>query len=302
MFRCLDQWTSFFGQEADFLSADMAKADLVIKNMNTWGTCLEMFAGSYPLEEIGWVFLEICKFCVPLLQPEDSQATAADGDVEAPASAASPQSPLSLASRPVYIFVKGADSQLMVQAQEKLTCNIAGSIFVQKITKASAPTEEGASKKRARVPDLEEAAASGKKKRTGKAKAKPAPKRAAKESDKFAEAQEDLEANVSMPLTGGQRQRKWLDDVLAAVRRAIGAEIKIEWESQTTSVVCKALAVALRFAFCGGVNFAGKYFKEWSKAGGMERAGRTSSHWSLESLALDTRNFHFIESLHCVTP
>ena len=51
--------------EADFLSSDMGKPELVIRNMNAWGSCLELFLGTYDASEIGAVMMEICKFCVP---------------------------------------------------------------------------------------------------------------------------------------------------------------------------------------------------------------------------------------------
>ena len=83
---------------------------------------------------------------MPLLHPDEA-------DLTDDAARAQSQSPLVLASRPVHIFMKGVESQQMAQSQERLQCNIAGSVFVQKLT---AVKGQGAAKKRAKAPDFEE--------------------------------------------------------------------------------------------------------------------------------------------------
>ncbi|CAJ1398472.1 unnamed protein product [Effrenium voratum] len=101
-FRIFESWVDFFSREADFLSPDMSKPEVIVRNMNTFGACIEMFSGSYAPEELGYVLMELSKFC------------------------AAPPVPL-------YVFNRGSESQLMAQAQEKLNCIVAGAIFVRKI-------------------------------------------------------------------------------------------------------------------------------------------------------------------------
>ncbi|CAJ1438320.1 unnamed protein product [Effrenium voratum] len=115
-FRIFESWVDFFSREADFLSPDMSKPEVIVRNMNTFGACIEMFSGSYAPEELGYVLMELSKFC----------------------------------AAPLYVFNRGSESQLMAQAQEKLNCIVAGAIFVRKIAPGKPEPSEAASKKRAR--------------------------------------------------------------------------------------------------------------------------------------------------------
>ncbi|CAJ1462289.1 unnamed protein product, partial [Effrenium voratum] len=128
-FRIFESWVDFFSREADFLSPDMSKPEVIVRNMNTFGACIEMFSGSYAPEELGYVLMELSKFC----------------------------------AAPLYVFNRGSESQLMAQAQEKLNCIVAGAIFVRKIAPGKPEPSEAASKKRARAPDLEPADAEARK-------------------------------------------------------------------------------------------------------------------------------------------
>ncbi|CAK9059198.1 unnamed protein product [Durusdinium trenchii] len=226
-FRIFDEWCEFFGKEADFLSSDMASAEMPIRNINAFGSCLENFAGGNHAEDLGYVLMEISKLCVP------------------------------------------------ASAQEKLGVIMAGSIFVKKVVKAAsavtAPVEgQGTKRKAASLPDFQPKKAA-KAKAKGKAKAK-ATARPGPDSVGGVETAEDLEADIVMPATGGHRQRKWLDDVLSAVKKASalpGESVSDGFESYGSSsrsiAIAQAIQVSLRFAFTGGIQLNGKYQKDWSK-------------------------------------
>ena len=197
-----------------------------------------------------------------------------DADGQATSTMSSSSSTLdSLVSSPMFIFNKGSESQLMAQAQEKLAVNVAGSIFVKKIANDEGAAAAAAGpKKRARAPDFPDESNPKK-----KAKAKPKTKAKAKAKAGLGggevETAADLEADVCMPITGGHRQRKWLDDLLASVRKAAftGSSSNDKFEPYNSSLravaVSQALGAALRFAFNGSININGKLMKEWSKAG-----------------------------------
>eukprot|EP00438_Fugacium_kawagutii_P035641 Skav208357 [mRNA] locus=scaffold1964:312945:315711:+ [translate_table: standard] len=171
---------------------------------------------------------------------------------------------------PLYLFSKGTESQQMAQAHEKLSVSVAGSIFVKKIAKTDDDAGAGAAaKKRARAPDLADDgddAAHPSKRAKAKAKAKVKAKakakgKAANENDGDAETAEDLEADVIMPMTGGQRQRKWLDDLLSCIHRAVGPGMDPFEEYGSTArstVISQAIGVGLRFAFTGSIHINGK--------------------------------------------
>lgn len=153
---------------------------------------------------------------------------------------------------------------------------MAGSIFVKKVVKAAsavtAPVEgQGTKRKAASLPDFQPKKAA-KAKAKGKAKAK-ATARPGPDSVGGVETAEDLEADIVMPATGGHRQRKWLDDVLSAVKKASalpGESVSDGFESYGSSsrsiAIAQAIQVSLRFAFTGGIQLNGKYQKDWSKA------------------------------------
>ena len=245
-YKIFQQRCDYFGEERDFLSPGMAKPDVPIRNMNSFGSCLDMFVGTYPAHEIGYVLMEICKMCagyseqfmlhcciilriralakflcacplliawrtcdvrvcvcvcvcvfdvmsfcgcaseVPLLQADqddDSTNSAADADAGssvqmAPVTTGSGgvnAMAMDLNLRPMFVFVKGCDSQQTIQAQEKLTCNVAGSIFVKKIAASASKEKDNsdqAKKRKARAPELAGAEAKGAAKSKAKAKAK----------------------------------------------------------------------------------------------------------------------------------
>ena len=194
-------------------------------------------------------------------------------------STANPSTALESLAAPVFIFSKGPESQQMAQAQEKLSVNVAGSVFVKKISKATANTDrddDALTKKRARAPDLAEEAQNPKKKPKAKAKAKGKGKSKGGCDDGATETAEDLQADVVMPNTGGHRQRKWLDDLLAAVRKAalftdkekINQKFDAYGSTAVGNIIAQAIGVGLRFAFMGSIQINGKTLKEWSKARG----------------------------------
>lgn len=182
----------------------------------------------------------------------------------------------SLVASPLFLFNKGSESQQMAQAQEKLGVSVAGSIFIKKIAvKDEDEKAAAAANKRARAPDLAEETENPKKKAKGKAKAKSKAKAKASAEQNVIETgtAEDLAADIVMPSTGGQRQRKWLDDLLSAVRKAAfgGKDVNKKFDSYNSTpraiAISQALGSALRFAFTGSIVINGKLQKEWSKVG-----------------------------------
>ncbi|CAE7628115.1 unnamed protein product [Symbiodinium sp. CCMP2592] len=255
-FGILKDWDEFFGSETDFLNENLTKHEHVMSNMNSFATLLDSRFSGQSNSDLGPVLLEACKFCVgvPLMQVQ-----------------------LGGKSRrhPPFIFVKGAESQMFQECQERLCCPVAGALFIRKLSTAGAAAQAAGNRKRALVPDLSPAV-----QKRAKAKAKGQPKskgKAAKQVLAPGESAQTLEADVEFaPLANaseaeapGHRQRLWLDDLIAALNRCSGAPFQAAYQKlmQTpgsSHLMGNLISYALEFCFVGKVVVGKKCMKDWS--------------------------------------
>ena len=174
-----------------------------------------------------------------------------------------------------YLFKKGPESTAVSEATERLTCPVAGATYIRKLLDAQAASEAPA-KKRARCPELDAAEKPAKKaKAKAKGKAKPKAKSGAKASLQEGETETVLEEDVTFAMESatmpeGCRQRLWLDDLLAAMRRCMTGPFAGEgldtWLRQEGGVFPTLVSYGLEFALTGSVRLQKKVVKEWSKA------------------------------------
>jgi hypothetical protein len=189
---------------------------------------------------------------------------------------------------PNFLFKHGPESQPMADAHAKLTCPVAGAIFIKKLAAACAgvkgnvPVDDADRKKRPKAPDvtpLEEGsdafaatatkAKGSKSKAKGKAKAAGKVKAKAKSSNNPLSVEELDEDYIRVGGGGACRERFWLDDALGCLMKVVnhyGAKIEKYGSTVLTKIFSSLVSVMLEFAFADKVTFKKKPMKDWSKA------------------------------------
>ena len=179
---------------------------------------------------------------------------------------------------PPFLFCKGPESQAVTEAQQRLSCPVAGAVYVKKLTAAKPHGSEAVAKKRPKAPDLASEPSKKAARPKGKAKAKAKAKATAAPHGLEVETAESMQADVeylldqpddsAAALPVGSRQRLWLDDLLAALQRCQKGPFSAIAQSKASQhLVSVLLSYGLEFAFTGAVRLQqAKQMKAWSQA------------------------------------
>ncbi len=60
-------WDDVFGAQTDFLHPELKNTENVIGNMNQFGSMCETLFVGHPPEMLGYILIELCRFCVSSL-------------------------------------------------------------------------------------------------------------------------------------------------------------------------------------------------------------------------------------------
>ena len=185
--------------------------------------------------------------------------------------------------QPSWLFRSGPTSAPVKQAEDQLSCRVAGAFWVKKLADATDPAS-AAMKKRAKPADLTEEKAKRQKtpkakaksgKGLGKAKAKAGPL-ALEEGENMDTLQEAMQFQFAVSEAATTRHRLWLDDLIAAVTAVLkNHSVRSEREllpldaygsTDHAGLVASAFASGLKFALEGKVKIEKKMLNTWSKA------------------------------------